>query len=124
MTTITTTSILSDHLTAGVELRMSNGTTATVTRVTRSSKVLVVDLTSNGRPECVFFDYGVQLPVPPFTSECDHGSVDHDEIQLDVDVFKPMPSGVCEDCGDRVRVWSDTDPDGTTWGYETIEGSN
>lgn len=120
MSTITTTSILSDHLTEGVELRMSDGTTATVTRVSHSDRVLTVDLTTNGRPSVVFFSRGVQLPVPPFTSECDHGDVEHDTIQIDVDYFVPVQSGTCNECGDRVRVWSDTDPDGTTWGYERI----
>ena len=52
--------------------------------------------------------------------DCDHTNVEHDEEQVDVDRFEPLPTGTCTDCGVRVKAWVDQDPDGETWGYEEV----
>lgn len=51
-------------------------------------------------------------------TKCDHNNVEHDEQQIDVDVFITLATGECTDCGVRVKVWEEEDPDGKTWGYE------
>jgi len=51
-------------------------------------------------------------------SLCQHeGSVEHDELQVDVDRFEILPTGTCTACGLRVKVWEE----GSTWGYEEFD---
>lgn len=53
-------------------------------------------------------------------SKCDHFNVEHDEVQVAVDEYEQLPTGCCTDCGARVRIWLERDPDGETWGYDII----